>query len=297
MNPLVLARGVSKCFAARTALAGVDLVVPRGELLGLIGPNGAGKSTFLRALVGLVRRDHGELRVHGLDPATDPVLVRQRTSYLPGETSVYQQMTGRALLDFALGFYARRDDELLARMQQGFALPLDKRVRTYSAGMKQKLAVMAALGPDVDLYLLDEPDRALDAQMRYLLRELLRAKKRAGKTIVLSSHHLSEAEALADRLQFVVAGRMVPPAVLDAARTRLARRLRLRLAPGTVLPADAELLQHEADGTVLVHSRVPPLTLLRSLPPEAVLAAELGVLRLDELYQELLHATTAGSNS
>ncbi len=291
--PAIEVRAATLTFGTRRALAGIDLQVRRGELLGLIGPNGAGKSTLLRALIGLVTLDGGAANVLGLDPARDALAVRRRVSYLPGETSVYQQMTGQQFLDFALGFYPGRQEALLHRLRQGLELPLERRVRTYSAGMKQKLAILATLGPDVDVYLLDEPDRALDATVRFFLREVLRDLKQAGKTIVLSSHHLSEVESLADRTEFLVAGRVVAPATLTAARQQLARRMRLRIAPGHELPPGVRLLHPETDGMLLVHCDVDPIDALRTLPEGALLGAEIGIVRLEELYQQLLHAPPA----
>ena len=287
------ARSVTKTFGARRALDGVDLEVRPGELLGLIGPNGAGKSTLLRCWIGLVPPDAGQLHAFGIDPVRDPVAVRRRVPYLPGETSVYQQMTGRQFLRFALGFYPKRLADVQRRLEDGFALPLDRRVRTYSAGMKQKLAILATLSADVDAYLLDEPDRALDATVRFFLRDVLRDLQHRGKTIVLSSHHLSEVETLADRTEFVVAGRVVPPQALADAKASLARRVRLRLRQGTELPNGLRLLQREGDDLLLVECDRPPLDALRALPDGALLGAEIGVVRLEELYQQLLEATAA----
>jgi len=220
-------RGLRKSYGDRTVLQGLDLQVAHGELLGLIGPNGAGKSTLLRSLIGLVPRDDGQAAVLGLDPAKAALAIRRRCSYLPGETGVYQQMTGQAFLDFAFGFYDQLQTELQAQLLAGFDLPLRQKVRSYSAGMKQKLALCAALVPDVELYLLDEPDRALDASVRYFLRDVLRTLRQRGKTIVLSSHHLSEVETLADRLEFLLAGQLVPAPTVQAARQHLRRRVRL----------------------------------------------------------------------
>ena len=293
--PAILVRDAARSFGTRQALRGMDLRVHTGELLGLIGPNGAGKSTLLRALIGLVTLDRGDVAVLGLDPARDALAIRRRVSYLPGETSVYQQMTGQQFLDFALGFYPGRQAALLDRLRDGFALPLDRRVRTYSAGMKQKLAILATLGPDAEIYLLDEPDRALDATVRFFLREVLRDMKRAGKTILLSSHHLSEVESLADRTEFLVAGQIVDPRTLHDARQQLGRRMRLRLAPGHSLPDGVRLLHHEADGMLLVHSDVDPLDALRALPDGALLGAEIGIVRLEELYQQLLQQGEGGT--
>jgi ABC-2 type transport system ATP-binding protein len=275
-------------YGSHVVRQGVDLAVAPGTLVGLVGQNGAGKSTLLRALTGLCRRDGGAVRVFGIDPAQDGVGVRKSLSYLPGETSVYLQMTGRQFLDFALSFHGRHDAARLDRLLTGFELPLAQRVRSYSAGMKQKLAITATLAIDVDLYLLDEPDRALDAAMRFLLREALLALKAAGRTILLSSHHLSEVESLADRLEFLAAGRFVQHTRLDAARAQLRRRLRVRLRPGAALPADLQQFVREPDGTHVLAGDGDPMAVLRALPPDAVLAAEVGTVHLEDLYQLLL---------
>ncbi len=295
MNPVVAIGGLRRAFGDVEVLRGVDLQVAAGELLGLVGPNGAGKSTLLRVLVGLVPRDGGELRVLGLDPAHAALAIRRRTCYLPGETGVYQQMTGAQFLAFAFSFYPQRQRELETRLLDGFALPLRKKVRTYSAGMKQKLALVATLVPDVDLYLLDEPDRALDASVRFFLRDVLLALKRAGKTIVLSSHHLSEVESLADRLEFLLAGRMVAAERLAQARAALRRRPRVRLAPAATLPTGARELQREPDGTLVVETDDDPLRWLRATPAGAITGVEVGTARLEDLYQLLLEEGSGGT--
>src|SRR5690606_21923192 len=186
--------------------------------------------------------------------------------------------------------------DLKERLLTEFALPLNKRVRSYSAGMKQKLALVAALVPDVDLYLLDEPDRALDASVRFYLRGVLRERKQAGKTIVLSSHHLSEVETLADRLEFLLDGQFVAPERVAIARAQLRRQPRIRLRPGHALPQGARMVRAEPDGMVVIETSGDPMQWLRDLPADAVESAEVGVDRLEDLYQLLLlqDSTTAG---
>ncbi|GAB4151944.1 MAG: ABC transporter ATP-binding protein [Planctomycetota bacterium] len=287
-------RDLRKHYAGRAVLDGVRFEVPRGTLAGLIGPNGAGKTTLLRTLVGIVRRDAGSLSVLGLDPARDSLAIRANACYLPGETSVYHQMTGRGFLDFALSFYGARDQGLLEDLADGFRLPLERRIRGYSAGMKQKLSILATLVPDVDLYLLDEPDRALDASMRFLLRDVLMRRRRQGRTILLSSHHLSEVETLADRIDFLVEGRLVPPGDVAAARERLRRQIRLRIDGPWSPPPGARLLRTEADGTLVLLAEGEPLSYASRLPPERVQALELGAVRLEELYQLLTGANCGG---
>lgn len=291
------ATGLSKRYGDRTVLHGVDFRVERGALVGLIGPNGAGKSTMLRAFVGMIRRDGGDVRVLDLDPATDGLEVRRLVAYLPGETSVYHQMTGQQFLDFALSFHARRQERLARDLVDLFQLPLQRRVRSYSAGMKQKLAILATLVPDVQLYLLDEPDRALDASVRFELRAVLQQLVRDGRTILLSSHHLSEVETLAHRLEFLLAGRLVDATRIEAVRGRLRRRVRLRLTAGQTLPPGSRLLGTEPDDTIVLETDGPPLEFLRLLPPAAVLAAEIGMVRLEELYQLLLDANGAAAGA
>jgi ABC-type multidrug transport system ATPase subunit len=153
--------------------------------------------------------------------------------------------------------------------------------------MKQKLALLATLAPDVDLYLLDEPDRALDASVRLLLRDELRAMKALGKTIVLSSHHLSEVETLADRLVFFWQGALLADGEIAAARAQLRRRPRVRLRPGAVLSAGARELRREPDGTLVVETDGDPMAWLRGVPDGVVDSAEIGVPRLDDLYDAL----------
>ncbi len=281
-------RALRKRYGDRDVLRGLDLSMEQGQLLGLIGPNGAGKSTLLRTLVGLVQRTSGDVQLFGLDPAHAALQIRRRTSYLPGETGVYQQLRGAAFLDFALGFYPRHDEALKAELLDAFALPLDAKVRSYSAGMKQKLALVATLVPHVDLYLLDEPDRALDASVRFFLRDVLQRMKQAGRTILLSSHHLSEVETLADRLEFLLDGALVSPERVQAARRQLRLRPRVRLREGHSLPTGARLVREEPDGMLVIETDDDAVAWLRHAPDGAVESAEIGVDRLEDLYQLLL---------
>jgi len=287
MNAIELA-GVTKSFADKRVLIDVAFQLHPGEVVGFVGPNGAGKTTCLRILIGLCQRDDGNVMVAGMDPRSDPVAIRRRCSYLPGETSVYLGMTGQTFLDFAWGFYPEHQEDLKQRMLDAFDLPLSRKVRTYSAGMKQRLGLLACLVPDVELFILDEPDRALDATTRFLLRDLIRTLKAKGKSILLSSHHLREVEALADRLVFIMDGRIIEEQRITAARTELKTQLRLQLAPGADLPEGAELLNKEPDGTLVVLAPGDPFQWLAQIPREQMVAAEIGTIRLEDLYRMLM---------
>lgn len=277
-----------KIYDQNPVLHGIDLSVQPGQLLGLIGPNGAGKSTLLRCLIGLVKSSAGSMTLFGHNPANESLAIRQRTCYLPGETGAYQQMTGEAFLKFSLGFYPEQAADRKQRLLEKFALPLGKKIRSYSAGMKQKLMLIATLVPDVDLYLLDEPDRALDASVRFYLRDVLREMKDTGKTIVLSSHHLSEVETLADRLEFLLNGRLVPESRLARARAQLRRQPRIRLRQGQALPPGARVVREELDGMMVIETNEDPMQWLQQSAADAVESAEVGIDRLEDLYQLLL---------
>lgn len=291
MSAAVLtSQGVRKAYGGREVLRGIDLTVCAGEIVGLVGPNGAGKSTWLRCVTGLTRRSAGSIDVLGQDPARAPLAVRGSVSYLPGETSVYENMRGREFVRFALSFYPSTQQDIVDSLSEAFELPMGQKVRTYSAGMKQKLALIASLAPDVAIYLLDEPDRALDASTRLRIREVLLELRSRGKSIVLSSHHLHEVKLIADRTEFLVAGRMVPTDEIQAIEDRLRRRVWLRLTPGTPEPPGAQALRREPDGTTLFDVDGDPVTWLQGIAPQQIEAAEIGLARLEDLYRELATA-------
>ncbi len=289
---IVSARGLTKRFGSDQALRGLALDLRAGEILGFVGPNGAGKSTCLRILLGIVPRDAGDVTVFGLDPARDAVAIRKRSTYLPGETNVYSYMRGGEYLRFTLAFHARRR-ELPRDIADVFELPLRARVRTYSAGMKQKLALLATLQVDVELYVLDEPDRALDATTRLHLRELLRALSDEGRTVLLSSHHLSEIEALAHRTAFVLSGRRIAESVVAGAKQRLRTELRLRLSREIVWPAGASSIEPDGERCFRVRVDRDPLHWVSGLPDDAIDSLEYGTTRLEDLYRALLEADQA----
>ncbi|MCA8956739.1 MAG: ABC transporter ATP-binding protein [Planctomycetes bacterium] len=293
MNGIEL-HDLHKSFGGRTVLRGVSFAVEPGAIVGFVGPNGAGKTTCLRVLLGLHQADRGSVRVLGMDPRHDAVRIRRHCSYLPGETSLYPGMRGREFLRFALGFYPMLHDETQLDLLEAFRLPLHKRVRSYSAGMKQKLALMATLIPDVEVYVLDEPDRALDASARFFLRHLLEKLRRRGKAVLLSSHHLREVETVADRLVFLLDGQVVPPERIAAARAALRQRVRLRLEPGdTPLPDGAAEIAREPDGTLLVAPHGDPVAWLARIPADKLVAAEVGSVQLEDIYRLLTEPATA----
>lgn len=286
-DAVVELRQVTKSYGRKQALRGLNLTLTAGQIVGFIGPNGAGKSTCMRLLVGLTFRDGGSVSVLGKDPATEGVEVRRRLCYLPGETSLYAQLTGAEVLKFAYAGYERQDRALSDEMREAFELPLQRKVRQYSAGMKQKLALLATLVPDVDLYLLDEPERNLDPSTQLFMRDVVARLGQAGKTVLFSSHRLGEVEALSQRLIFLLDGELIDEERVRSAREALRREVRLRMAPGAILPEGAEQVATEPDGTVCVRTDDDPLLWIARLDPARVLSVEIGTTNLEPLYRRL----------
>ena len=223
-TPQVLAaEGVRKRYGDVLALDGVSFELRRGEILGLVGPNGAGKTTFLKAAVGLVRLKEGRILVDGLDVGLDPVGVRRRAGYLPGECNLYPGMTGKGFLDFCLAGYPGVDSALRDDLVARFELPLRKKVRKHSTGMRRKLLLVQALCPRTPLALLDEPTESLDPSSRLFLLSLLRRLAGEGRAIVFSSHQLDEVERICDRVALLHRGKLLDFAPIDSLRERAAR--------------------------------------------------------------------------
>jgi ABC-2 type transport system ATP-binding protein len=211
--------GLVKDFGPRVrALDHLDLRVEEGEVHGFLGPNGAGKTTTIRVLLGMLRADEGRLSLLGADPWRDTVQLHRRLAYVPGEVNLWPNLTGGEVIDVlgALrgGLDPRRRDELLER----FRLDPTKRIRAYSKGNRQKVALVAALSSDVELYLLDEPTSGLDPLMEAVFQDVVQELRAQGRSILLSSHILSEVEALCDRVTIIRAGRAAETGTFDELR-------------------------------------------------------------------------------
>jgi ABC-2 type transport system ATP-binding protein len=218
MTYAISVSGLIKTFGRTRALDGLDLVVRTGEVHGFLGPNGAGKSTTIRILLGLLRSDQGLVELFGGDPWRDAVELHRRLAYVPGDVNLWPNLSGGEAIDLfgALrgGLDQRRRTDLLER----FDLDPTKKCRTYSKGNRQKVAIVAALASDVELYLLDEPTSGLDPLMEAEFRACIGDVRTAGRTVLLSSHILAEVEALADRVSIIRTGRTVESGTLAELR-------------------------------------------------------------------------------
>ncbi len=225
----VLARGLRKSYGRFEALRGVDLEVRRGEVFGFLGPNGAGKTTTIRCLLDLIRPSSGVLRVLDLDPQADPVAVRARVGYLPGELHLDDNRTGRAALRFFNRLRGGRADEAhVAELARRLGLDLDTPIKNLSRGNKQKVGVVQALMHRPELLLLDEPTTGLDPLMQQEVLRLVAEARAGGATVFFSSHVLSEVQEIASRVAILRRGVVVEVAETAALLHRAVRRVRIR---------------------------------------------------------------------
>jgi ABC-2 type transport system ATP-binding protein len=215
---VVDARGLVKSFRKTKALAGLDLEVARGEVHGFLGPNGAGKSTTLRVLLGMLRIDAGMVRVLGGDPWRDIAMLHSRLAYVPGDVSLWPNLSGGEVIDLVGRLQGGQDTARRDRYLEMFDLDPTKKSRTYSRGNRQKVALISAMATNAELYLLDEPTAGLDPLKEVDFRMCVRELRDEGRTVLLSSHILSEAEALSDRVSIIRDGRVVETGRLDQLR-------------------------------------------------------------------------------
>ncbi|WP_250302610.1 ABC transporter ATP-binding protein [Streptomyces sp. A 4/2] len=207
-----------KSFGRTPALDGLDLTVRTGEVHGFLGPNGSGKSTTVRVLLGLLRADSGTTRLLGRDPWHDAVELHRRIAYVPGDVTLWRSLSGGEIIDLFGRLRGGLDPVRRASLVERFELDPTKKGRTYSKGNRQKVALVAAFASDVDLLILDEPTSGLDPLMEEVFQQCVREERDRGRTVLLSSHILSEVESLCDRVSIIRKGRTVETGSLDELR-------------------------------------------------------------------------------
>ena len=222
MNPgphaVVEVSRLVKEFGSTRALNGLDLTVTEGEVHGFLGPNGAGKSTTLRILLGLIRATSGTVQVFGQDPWADPVRTHRDIAYVPGDVSLWPNLSGGEVIDLLTGLRGGADQSLRRHLVDDFELDARKKIRAYSKGNRQKVALIAALCRPARLYLLDEPSAGLDPIMDAVFRRHIQRVRSDGATVLLSSHILGEVEQLCDRVTIIRAGAAVETGSLKELR-------------------------------------------------------------------------------
>ena len=218
MGSAIEVTGLTKHFGEVVALDGVDLAVEEGEIFGFLGPNGAGKSTTIDTLLDFVRPTAGSARVLGMDTQTESLAIRRRVGVLPDAYRVYDRLTGRQHVQFAIDSKDTDDDPLALLERVGIAEAADRKAGGYSKGMRQRLVLAMALVGDPDLLILDEPSTGLDPNGAREMRRLIREEADRGATVFFSSHILEQVEAVCDRVAILNEGRIVTVDTIDGLR-------------------------------------------------------------------------------
>jgi ABC-2 type transport system ATP-binding protein len=234
MTKAISVAGLHKSFGRTHALDGLDLDVRAGEVHGFLGPNGSGKSTTLRVLLGLLRADSGNVTVLDGDPWQDAVALHRRIAYVPGDVTLWRNLSGGEVIDLYGRLRGGLDAGRRAELVERFELDPTKKGRTYSKGNRQKVALVAAFAArDIDLLILDEPTSGLDPLMESVFQRCVEEARDAGRTVLLSSHILSEVESLCDRVSIIRQGRTVESGSLAELRhlTRTSITAELASAP------------------------------------------------------------------
>ncbi len=210
--------GLVKSYGDVMALQGIDLEVGQGEVYGFIGPNGAGKTTTIRVMLGVLKPDSGKVKIFGQDAWKDAVDIHKRIAYVPGEVSLWPNLTGGEVIDLFVKLRGSNHESLREELIERFELDPSKKCGTYSKGNRQKVALIAAFAAKADLYILDEPTSGLDPLMERVFQECIREIKKEGKSVFLSSHILSEVERLCDKISIIRQGRIIESGTLNDLR-------------------------------------------------------------------------------
>ena len=242
MAPIIHTESLTKSYGIHRGIVDVDLEVHEGEIFGFLGPNGAGKTTTIRVLLDLIRPTAGSARMFGIESTADPVEIRRRTGYLPGEFTLYDRLTGAETIDYFANLRGGVDRAYQRELVERLDLDTSRRFREYSKGNKQKVGLVLALQHRPELLILDEPTAGLDPLVQQTFNGLMFEAKADGRTIFLSSHIISEVERVCDRAAIIRDGRLVRVDSVAGLRELAAHEVEL-LFPGPVPTAEFETME------------------------------------------------------
>jgi len=296
MTVAIEVAGLVKNYGQTRALDGLDLTVAHGEVHGFLGPNGAGKTTTLRILLGLLHADAGTARLLGGDPWREATSLHRRLAYVPGDVTLWPNLSGGEVIDLLGRLRGGLDSERKDLLLKRFDLDPTRKTRAYSKGNRQKVALIAALASDAELLILDEPTAGLDPLMEAVFRECVDDERQHGRTVLLSSHILAEAEALADRVTIISGGRTAETGTLAEMRHLTRTTVDAELAGPVALDGLPGVHAAEVRGTHL-HCEVDPAALndvLTRLTAAGVVALTCRPPTLEELFLRHYSSERAG---
>ena len=278
---------VSKNFGKLKALSNVNLQVKKGEVHGFIGPNGAGKSTTIRIILGILKATKGKVSVFGQDAFSDKVDIHRKLSYVPGDVNLWPNLTGGEVIDLFMKLQGSGNVAKREALIDRFQLDPTKKCRTYSKGNRQKVALIAAFATDAQLLILDEPTSGLDPLMEMVFHECIMEAKDLGKSVLLSSHILSEVEKLCDRVSMISRGKIA----LSGSMADLRQRKRVNVAVVTkkklpdlqTFDGVYEVSEKDKEVTFQLDPRAKP-EVLRILAEHEIINLEINPMPFEDLF-------------
>ena len=274
MTPPIVLDGLTKFYGSIRGIEDLNLEVQPGEVFGFLGPNGAGKSTTISTILDFIRPTRGTATVLGLDSRKDSVAIHRKIGYLPGELAMYEKMTGRELLSYLAALRGVDADREVASLAERFDLDLDRRIRAYSSGNRQKVGLVQAFMHRPELLILDEPTNGLDPIVQQEFYALLHEVSGEGRTVFLSSHILPEVERITDRAAIIRRGRLMVVAEIEELKRQAQRRLELTFT-STIDPAPFEEL--DAVRSVVAADETLTVTVAGSVDPVIKVASQFEV--------------------
>jgi len=283
---VVCARALTKRYGTTLALDTLDLTVRRGEVYGFLGPNGAGKTTTIRLLLGLHRPTSGRAELFGLDAFREPVIAHRRIAYVPGEPALWPSLTAAETFELLASLHGGTDVAYRNQLIDRFALDTSRRLRDLSKGNRQKVTLVAALATRAELLLLDEPTAGLDPLMEVAFRESVSEARDRGQTVFLSSHILSEVEALCDRVGILRAGRLIDEGTLSELRHLAAQTVEASFEGGIpdLPPLPGIKAQRTGERSLRFEVAGPIAPLLGALAGSAVISLTSREPSLEEVF-------------
>jgi ABC-2 type transport system ATP-binding protein len=299
-TPVIRISHLTKKYGDFTAVRDLDLDIPKGEIFGFLGPNGAGKTTTIRTVLDLIRPTEGSASILGLDTHEHAVDLRRRVGYLPGELSLYPDLSGKEVLTYFANLRGGVDWGWVDELSQRFEVDLARKVGALSSGNKQKVGILQAFMSRPEVYLLDEPSTGLDPLMQQEFQALLREVTKEGATVFLSSHTLSEVERVADRVGFIREGRLIAIEGMRDLREKALRRVSMQFAKpvkASTLKGVEGVREVEVDGvnaTVTYEGAMTPL--LKAAAAHEVLSLASSSVDLDEIFLTFYRGEANGAS-
>lgn len=286
MTAVIEIEGLTKYYGTAPGIVGLDLEVRENEVFGFLGPNGAGKSTTIRTLLNFLFPTGGSARIFGLDIVEDSLEIRRRTGYLPGDLAMYEAMTAREYLTYFANLRRVDADSRMQDLAERFDLDLDRRIRDYSTGNRQKVGVVNAFMHRPELYILDEPTSGLDPLMQQEFQELVREVREDGATVFLSSHILPEVERIADRVGIVRSSELIAVDTVESFKAKAHRSVAIQFST-PIEPSVFTALDDVTEADVRNEGTVLVLTVVGHMDPVIKKASEFDVVSLSTRSDEL----------